>query len=1056
MEILPSGNAEMPEEHHIVKADEVDQTGTDISTVSDDQLMEEVAEEMRQEQAQEQATEAIQTVELNDIQPETNTKRPELRRDNPIAPPPPLQPPPPAPVQENAEQPTDSLSLAQLRKLVQDMPKVEQPAYAFEYADSQAFPEELNEWFQYNDFDRVMLKGMKITFHRQWATFCRNQNSGIPKLSWLDVSDNMRRTFISQSLDKLEYPETSVRLDALENICYAVTGVWGITGGRPTPEYPATRDSKTLKESPRLQSLQIKWIEKNVSLIQQCGGIPLLVKRLSQLFDRSRHSRGPDADGLEFDRLHPGEIPASEREANLVLTLLYFSIEVGRREEAQNPQSTSIRDALTESDLSLLVTIVEIIARLRWDETANIPLTRIILLLWKSLLLVFGGSAQLKKAKEVLEPSLSYDDDSTNRRGPFLHASPLDYHVFRQEVTSKYPAYNPPQPLVPLELDNNSILPPFPQHPARASTSNGLFSGVGPPIAGGNGSILQQAVHIATPAPSPPPSPGGPGGKGGKKQNYQTNQNFPLMYPPLDDTSNKIGGKGTTERQDVLVGKRWDGSDVPASIIEAGRLFSTHVKMARSMRQMWEERENFMKYDRGWNFDTGHRKFGCESPEDLQDDLDRLNLSNSEASQAKNSTNETDDPDIQRRLDAVESFYSQTLSNLQSITIVFLKIILTNVSAVVNQANSQPSQSMSNGHSLDGSAEFFPDTSVDELDNIRLREITSKAVSGTLLLLVKWFKRSHVMKFEYMTQLLLDSNYLPLILKMFAHQDVDQTVAQKNDRDDLSFFHFCRENADHPSDLEPDCGDTESEDEAAPPPISRRRPNLFRADTSVRNLSTEENITGLDGPSRPEVDELGYPTAPLPKEPITVFSFRNFFSAINYLHIMQKITRDKAHRCLLLVQYKSSTILRKGLKIPDPYLRFYTLKLFKSQVPYCGRKWRQSNMRVITAIYLYCKPELRDDWLAGSDVEGDVEVALPLEQALRGLTHWWHLRKYKDVMGGPEGTAIMEEERDFFVRELESMGWGFADDVVGDDSDMSNPMVNGTEWDGGLQTEGWP
>jgi hypothetical protein len=43
-----------------------------------------------------------------------------------------------------------------------------------------------------------------------------------------------------------------------------------------------------------------------------------------------------------------------------------------------------------------------------------------------------------------------------------------------------------------------------------------------------------------------------------------------------------------------------------------------------------------------------------------------------------------------------------------------------------------------------------------------------------------------ILKFEYMTQLLLDSNYLPLILKMFAHQDVDQAVAQKNDREDLS------------------------------------------------------------------------------------------------------------------------------------------------------------------------------------------------------------------------------------------------------------------------------
>ena len=42
-----------------------------------------------------------------------------------------------------------------------------------------------------------------------------------------------------------------------------------------------------------------------------------------------------------------------------------------------------------------------------------------------------------------------------------------------------------------------------------------------------------------------------------------------------------------------------------------------------------------------------------------------------------------------------------------------------------------------------------------------------------------------ILKFEYMTQLLLDSNYLPLILKMFAHQDIDQAVAQKNDREEL-------------------------------------------------------------------------------------------------------------------------------------------------------------------------------------------------------------------------------------------------------------------------------
>lgn len=111
---------------------------------------------------------------------------------------------------------------------------------------------------------------------------------------------------------------------------------------------------------------------------------------------------------------------------------------------------------------------------------------------------------------------------------------------------------------------------------------------------------------------------------------------------------------------------------------------------------------------------------------------------------------------------------------------------------------------LSNGHSMNGSSQnLFSDASIDELDDIRLREITGKAVSGTLLLLLKWFKRSReftpwnladvcvandsdILKFEYMTQLLLDSNYIPLILKMFAHQDVDQAVAHRNDREDLS------------------------------------------------------------------------------------------------------------------------------------------------------------------------------------------------------------------------------------------------------------------------------
>lgn len=263
----------------------------------------------------------------------------------------------------------------------------------------------------------------------------------------------------------------------------------------------------------------------------------------------------------------------------------------------------------------------------------------------------------------------------------------------------------------------------------------------------------------------------------------------------------------------------------------------------------------------------------------------------------------------------------------------------------------------------------------------------------------------------------------------------------------ISFFQFCNSRSQSKSkaasdseieddEVDPGASDieVESEDDAAPPPIRRRRspPGSSQVAVTMEDDEDEEE-DGEDagssehGSTRPEVDELGYPINALPSEPITDFSRRNFFSLINYLRVMQKICKNKAHRNLLLVQYKSSTILRKSLRVPQPELRLYTLKLFKSQVPYCGRKWRQSNMRVITAVYLHCRPELRDEWLAGSDVDAEVDAALPLEQALRGLTHWLNMRKYPGRIA-PEIRVAMREEQDFFTRELEKldMSWGEA------------------------------
>ena len=86
---------------------------------------------------------------------------------------------------------------------------------------------------------------------------------------------------------------------------------------------------------------------------------------------------------------------------------------------------------------------------------------------------------------------------------------------------------------------------------------------------------------------------------------YQPETETPMLQTP--DMA-PLGGTATSDKpfgfHDATVSRRWEGSDIPASILEAGELFSTRVRMTRATRQLWEEREKFLKYERGW--EPGH------------------------------------------------------------------------------------------------------------------------------------------------------------------------------------------------------------------------------------------------------------------------------------------------------------------------------------------------------------------------------------------------------------------------------------------------------------------
>ncbi|MBE3042599.1 hypothetical protein IMZ48_08490, partial [Candidatus Bathyarchaeota archaeon] len=96
--------------------------------------------------------------------------RPVLARDEAAVPPPAPAPPQSSgpPGSMTVQQATDSLSLIQLRRLVNDMRQADPVAYDFTYSDTGPHGEEIDEWFVYMVWQWIRLNGIQRTFEWQW------------------------------------------------------------------------------------------------------------------------------------------------------------------------------------------------------------------------------------------------------------------------------------------------------------------------------------------------------------------------------------------------------------------------------------------------------------------------------------------------------------------------------------------------------------------------------------------------------------------------------------------------------------------------------------------------------------------------------------------------------------------------------------------------------------------------------------------------------------------------------------------------------------------------
>ncbi|KAK9465115.1 hypothetical protein V1512DRAFT_266714 [Lipomyces arxii] len=729
-------------------------------------------------------------------------------------------------------------------------PKIGAPEFKYEYSDTDSTRTELDEWFAYSD--AVYVKESLDEFSKSVVG------------DWRALKDSKKRQYITAQLDAITNRNDVSA--ALKRLIYVAAG--------------AFKEVDSVEE-------QLDLIFTNTVLLWKTGALSVLYQFIQHTIDTIYDETNESAPRLQQLRTN----------LFLALTVLYFIVE--------NIKNEQFIDDLSQLNPNILAYFIKQIGLFRVHIPDDLPWRNIFLLTWKLTLRLLGTSKDLARAKTYARNQAGLPLETTKEA---ISTSPLDYQVFRQGISFRYPGYKPPSEIIPPKFAYT--------HSSAASSASSVIEFTNNPLPG-------SSVHIATPAPSPPPSPP-PGGGKAKKSAFHTDQNVPFMFP-----------------QSV---------EIPVSIKEADEIFLKRMRTSLGTLQLWEEREEFMKQERGWI---------------EPDEIARSGMANGTA--PKNAS--------AKRLARTEKLYMESLESLQSFIVVTLKVVLSTVSLESAGAYFKRQQFLDGQTNQPGTGDGLTKT---ELENARETEIILKAISGLIYLLLKWLKLSHILKFEFLSQLLYDSNVLPLFLQVFNTKEIDQFVLQIPEVPALKFFAICRTLA-------------------ADKDIPDRETSIIALDESGSDKTVEEILQ---------------------QEEITEFSRRNFFVSINLLKVMQKVCKNKAHRNLTLVQLKASNFLRKTLRISQFDARLYALKIIKGQVPYSGRKWRHMNMRVITAIYLYCRQELRDSWLATIDIDADVEDSYPREVALRALIQFYNTRRYPEALAA---LGYRNSEEDFFAKELDSL-----------------------------------
>jgi hypothetical protein len=190
--------------------------------------------------------------------------------------------PPPQPPNQNpsssstpmtVQQATDSLSILQLRRIVEGgAPQADPVAYDFTYTDTGPHGEEVDEWFGYMGWQRMRLNAVRGTFEWQW------QEDFGPERTWEDVSHGDKVAFVAKAAAGLSSSDVSERSTHVGKIAYLVLGRWGDTAVQTAS--PDDKKAKCVASASQLEAMN-----EGVKLLSSVGGLAGIWKALRNCFE---------------------------------------------------------------------------------------------------------------------------------------------------------------------------------------------------------------------------------------------------------------------------------------------------------------------------------------------------------------------------------------------------------------------------------------------------------------------------------------------------------------------------------------------------------------------------------------------------------------------------------------------------------------------------------------------------------------------------------------------------------------------------------------------------